>query len=544
LYSILSKLLFSKLEMALGPNTVFRDLQGKDNDTSVLDDGFDGDGDERDGDTVDSSFLNLEDDKMNVVSLGRESSLTLSSLSQIEEQGPESKDDAAIMNMSLIQKILGHSSSSLMGGSRDEGGSFSSRSPPFTNKNRKVSWTGIESVGSRDSNDSFGEKTYDQLAEKVGKMKAMLDEAKIDLSAEKAIRRKKEKSLIKLAKELTKRAKNDKEKDENIEMLTSAMATIQGKLNAFRSEMDDRIAASEKKTKEYNELLDQAHEKYRSAVSEHDAKVSKLSKQHSLGTETLRQTSRQVEIECERLRTQINQIREQYEQKLKEGDRALESIKDLLKEAEKKQYDVVALHEKRIIEINEKHSKQTDDLRQQLLVANLMTDKIRTELASLQIKASPNDTDEIVSRMMTSAQIGKYECEKEICVSMISRIVGFTRNISIIVVILLLFSYLSGLDSMNSLCSPVKPGTILTKGVIYQAPWWAPDNHKKVAFSFCGDTPRTSLTWNGGRLFVFGEDTSTLLLKKRANMINVYSDSFMVFNRWGNIQSLKTPWSK
>jgi len=484
---------------------------------------------------IDPSIKKREDEKVNAVSLSRESSLNLSDLTEIGNQDDD--DDEAIMNMSLIKKVIGQSSTNLSV-NEDEEAPFST--PSYNKSNRKVSFTGVESLGSGDS----GEKTYDQLLDRVGKMKAKVEQYRIDLSAEKAIRKKKEKSLIKLAKELTKRAKHEKEKGDNIEMLKNAMATLQGKIHASRSEMDDRIAATEKKTKEYNEILDQAHEKYRLAISEHDEKVSKMSKQHSQEIDTIHNSSKQLGIECERLRTKIGQIRDQYEDKLKESEKVTKSLKEMLEEAEKKRTDLINLQEEKIAENNEKHSRQTDDLRQQLLTANLNTDKIRTELASLQIKESPANADEIVSRTITSAQLGNNEVQKEVSSSKVSKIVGWTKSISLILVILLIFSYLWGLNSMNSICSPVKPGTTLVKGDIYEAPWWAPNDHKKAAFSLCGDRPRTSLAWNGDKLFAFGGDASEPLLKKRAHRIIVDSNSFKFLDKRGNIQSLEAPWSR
>lgn len=54
---------------------------------------------------------------------------------------------------------------------------------------------------------------------------------------------------------------------------------------------------------------------------------------------------------------------------------------------------------------------------------------------------------------------------------------------------------------MNSLCSPVKHGTVLGRTdqtrVSFDSPWWAPDALKtRQLYHFvCGDRPRTRLEW-------------------------------------------------
>eukprot|EP00543_Licmophora_paradoxa_P017178 CAMPEP_0202460236 /NCGR_PEP_ID=MMETSP1360-20130828/42594_1 /ASSEMBLY_ACC=CAM_ASM_000848 /TAXON_ID=515479 /ORGANISM="Licmophora paradoxa, Strain CCMP2313" /LENGTH=63 /DNA_ID=CAMNT_0049081797 /DNA_START=1 /DNA_END=189 /DNA_ORIENTATION=- len=63
----------------------------------------------------------------------------------------------------------------------------------------------MESIGSTGSSiDDM--KDQQELLEKVGKLKGKLKQAEIDLSAQKTLRKKKEKSMVKLAKELTKRS--------------------------------------------------------------------------------------------------------------------------------------------------------------------------------------------------------------------------------------------------------------------------------------------------------------------------------------------------
>ena len=123
-----------------------------------------------------------------------------------DEDDEEAQEDAKILNMSLIRGILGQSSNRL----EDSPLTSPDRDDPYS-PSKKVSFQ--QDVGSVASSQADEEKTHDELVNKIGKLQAKLTHAGIDNSAEKAMRRKKEKSLVKLAKELNKRSTDQQGKE-------------------------------------------------------------------------------------------------------------------------------------------------------------------------------------------------------------------------------------------------------------------------------------------------------------------------------------------
>jgi hypothetical protein len=92
-------------------------------------------------------------------------------------------------------------------------GEDSQHSAPAAVEQKSVTWTGIDSPASSRADST---KTRDELIAKIEKLKSKLRQAQIDHSAEKTIRRKKERNLVKLAKELNKRANNDDDRDKEV----------------------------------------------------------------------------------------------------------------------------------------------------------------------------------------------------------------------------------------------------------------------------------------------------------------------------------------
>jgi hypothetical protein len=122
----------------------------------------------------------------------------------------ESEDLANILSMSVVKELLDQPD-----GADDDDKDTPLASPieslDGVSSKKQVTFTDLETSSHPDE-----EKTHDELIDKVGKLQARLNQAEIDKSAEKAMRRKKEKSLVKLAKELNKRATDQKEKENTI----------------------------------------------------------------------------------------------------------------------------------------------------------------------------------------------------------------------------------------------------------------------------------------------------------------------------------------
>ena len=308
--------------------------------------------------------------------------------------------------------------------------------------------------------------------------------------------------------------------------------------------MDERIATNEKKTKEYNTQLDESHQKYRNFVAEHDSMVADLTKTHNADTESLYRTIKDGEMEMERLRALIGAVRTQAEARIAEAEQGVQVQKNHSEEAQQKVKDTIVEFEQKVSDINKKHESQVDDLRHQLLAAKLECDMIRTELASLQMQASPGDAANIINRTMKSASLGRDSAAAPPKNHMIAILSHFIRNSTGVIFILLAVAYPLGLLSMDAMCAPAVPGTMLG-GVdaAFEAPWWANDSFKADAFAICGERPRTALRWIGGRLIVTDIGTSKVLLDNRATTAAVHASIVNLYAKNSKIETLRSPWS-
>jgi len=394
-----------------------------------------------------------------------------------KEEDEEGEEDTTILNMSLLRNLLGPSTTNLIEDANKHMGDDSDAGmmPP-----KNVSFSGVESVeGSLKEDD---DKTHEELIQKIGKVKAKLTQLGIDKSAERAMRKKKDKSLVKLAKELNKRAADQQKKEKTIAKYKGAVADLEAKLSATRSEMDERIATNEKKTTDYNAALDAAHKRYRTCVADHDLKVSDLTKAHNLDSETVRRGEKEASLEGERLRTQLATARELAVHKKADDELRVEEQKLALSEVQQQKRDTALEHEGRITEMIRKHEEQTDDLRRQLLEANLECDKIRTELASHQMQASPDEAGDIITRTLRSASFRKQKK------TFTKKIMPCLQMATIVLVVLSAIAYQYGLLSMNAICAPVMPGTTLQDDAdhMWEAPWWVPAGTMKESVFFNG----------------------------------------------------------
>lgn len=88
-------------------------------------------------------------------------------------------------------------------------------------------------------------KSHAELLELTSDLRDKVARYKVDWSAEKALRKKKEKNLMKLAKELTSRSLECKEKGREIEELLSSHAALDTKLSTARSDLSNYTLRTE-----------------------------------------------------------------------------------------------------------------------------------------------------------------------------------------------------------------------------------------------------------------------------------------------------------
>ena len=123
------------------------------------------------------------------------------------------EDDVNPLERSLIKSILGRSDRSL------NGYEIVGESPMKSTEKKGVSFN--IAPGSADSSVADIDKSRDELYTKLDKIEMKLKQAEIDLSAEKTTRKKKERNLIKLAKELNKRASEQEIREAEISKVSN-----------------------------------------------------------------------------------------------------------------------------------------------------------------------------------------------------------------------------------------------------------------------------------------------------------------------------------
>jgi len=392
----------------------------------------------------------------------------------------------------------------------------------------------MESIGSTGSSiDDM--KDQQELLEKVGKLKGKLKQAEIDLSAQKTLRKKKEKSMVKLAKELTKRSKDQTEKEREINALKVKVANLEASLSAAQNEIEARVAANKKKLDEHNNDLNEAQQKYRKAVAEADARIAQMNEKHTAEAADLRRQARDATIELERLRTHLMDTKKAVKNSDTTATKAASIHEKRVNELQKKEKKISEEYEDRISMLIKKHTEQTDEMRKKIFETNLECDNLKSKLTSMQMKDSPGDVQGIKQRALASL----YEPAKK---------ASWLNFVSISLALLMVAIAIGAqmeLWSMDAVCSPAMPGTKLnSKDVTLSAPWWAPGDFKADVFGYvCSNRQRLTLYWTSGLLLI--KDTnSKIVVEKRANSGLVKANYIHSMNRKGKIESIRAPWTE
>jgi hypothetical protein len=123
-----------------------------------------------------------------------------------------------------------------------------------------------------------------------------------------------------------------------------------------------------------------------------------------------------------------------------------------------------------------------------------------------------------------------------------------SRNMVLIVLLVACLAILSHVFSLDAVCAPVMPGTIIkdTEATM-DAPWIAPLVIKESAFAaICGSRPRTRLSWVNGKLSAYsliGSD-ARMLWSKRASAATVSTSKISLQGKNGeDVGMVEAPWS-
>mmetsp|Transcript_32703 Transcript_32703/g.40194 ORF Transcript_32703/g.40194 Transcript_32703/m.40194 type:complete len:488 (+) Transcript_32703:126-1589(+) len=134
------------------------------------------------------------------------------------------------------------------------------------------------------------------------KLRDDLIQARIDLSAEKALRKKKEKNLIKLAKQLNARSVDCQAKEEQLQQAIRDREDLQDKFAQLKQELEDMTRKSEQNAREFHVEMQSHQEKYREACRNSDYRITQLSRDHAEQCEDMRALLFKANLEADRLR--------------------------------------------------------------------------------------------------------------------------------------------------------------------------------------------------------------------------------------------------
>lgn len=370
---------------------------------------------------------------------------------------------------------------------------------------------------------NLDDATEEQLLKRIAKMQDIITQTQIDWSGEKALRKRKDKNLVKLAKELQKRATDLEVKDKQIAKMTSMVNNIsdQYKLadtNLTRSEGKYRAAMMEVEARfanvqmQHRSTCNDLEQRYRTACAEHEAKLSKVQKENEAARAELETTHRAM----------INET------------------------------------EAKLARLQSQHETVRSQLRLEILQAGLDADQLRSKMTA------PDRGDHcLLSKELISEEMPSNERALKkgpgLLVLIVVAILLCLLTAPIVFAAAIRFDQLRhfpflaaylplDLLTMNSICAPVKPGTLLIARMPpFETPWWASDELKSYASRICEDRPRVRLVFARGKLtaYVLEGDVATELWKQSAKQVHVTSEAIFLQNKKGRVlKKIAAPWLK
>jgi len=331
-----------------------------------------------------------------------------------------------------------------------------SSSPPAAAATKGVTFQGLpESAQSSVATDD------ELMLIKTQQLLEKMKETEIQLSGEKALRKKKDKNIMKLAKQLKRRNADYEEASERVNELTQLTKDLEQKLMLTQKELRQQEILHKRYTdeskKEYDRTLEDQQQKYSKLCKDHDERIGQLSKSHAQQCEELCREILKANLEADRLQSRINTI---------EGT------------------------------TNE--------------------------------RAMPLDTTFAKRRQQRKA---------------------LPKKLSLLVVLAALVGIACMRITKEHVCAPARPGRIIKEGasMSFQAPWWAPDSVKDVAYQqLCSNTTTpTRLDWildPSGFKVVLWENGKTTL-SKRATSVEVTPAGLKLWTKRGYGEEVAHSWT-
>lgn len=186
--------------------------------------------------------------------------------------------------------------------------------PGTSSSNSSASSQSSEKTAPMSNASSFSKVTFAPSPEKRTKMPDRdwssgdgddVASLRVALSAEKAVRKRKEKNLIKLAQELSLRATTIENQKKDIDGLMSSAVRLEAQVEAAKKELQEASDRHQKEAREHHYEITSMQARQRKLVRTHDDRIVEMVAKHDRQSEELRRDILQTRLDTDRLRARI-----------------------------------------------------------------------------------------------------------------------------------------------------------------------------------------------------------------------------------------------
>jgi len=146
------------------------------------------------------------------------------------------------------------------------------------------------------------------VSEEIAQLRDEIPETTIDLSAEKAMKKKKDRYLFKLASQLKLKMEELEEKEEKIRNLYLIKNKHDSKTASLKSSLSNLREYHQKMLCEHQEEIDEQLSKYRKLCSKVDTRIAEISGTHEKESEVFRRQILKINMEADQLRARLLKV--------------------------------------------------------------------------------------------------------------------------------------------------------------------------------------------------------------------------------------------
>lgn len=327
--------------------------------------------------------------------------------------------------------------------------------------------------------------------------------------------------------------------------------------SAELAELQSELEKTKKALEESKLVAEQDHKKtegMQRMLVEREAAVNtlkdELTKTKSLQEKEQSQREKYL-VETEELKQRLAEqevLKREHLQQQEELERRLAEQESLKKELQKQEEKQKKMEKQKEEEL--KREKQRQEDMEKLL--RLQEEEISKREKQQQEMEKLLAQQEEIQKMRVlevqeefSREIQKHEqiSQKALELGKVSSGVNWQTIVMIFMAMALLWNLMAP-SILNNLCAPISPGTKIlgSEDGSFEAPWFAPESIKEMAFGICGSRARVRIESSKGKLsWTIAKEPKTLL-SKNFNHAVVEHDRVEYVDRRGHSTSIEAPW--